>query len=240
MSNLKQRYVFLIVILFGFFTNFTYAQEGFRGTIESIPPDIATKMQGHSWHDACPLPLKSMSYLTVNYWGFDHKPHQGHFIILNILAGETLQIFQELYQIKFPIEKMVLPSVYSSKQNDWLAIDWKSSEDDDTYGFLCRFDDQSPGKFSPHSYGVAMDINPVYNPAVVANNKIEPEKGRKYFDRNLQHEGMINEKVVAIFAKHGWKWGGYWGKDKLDYMHFEKDMDEHYMCRALIPDPKKL
>lgn len=212
----------------------SYAQDNFRGSVESIPPEIAEKMVAHTWHKGCPLPLNSMNYLTVTYWGFDHKPHEGHLIVLNVLAGETLQIFQELYQIKFPIEKMVLPDNYSSDKNDWSSIDWKSSEDDNTSGFLCREDDQTLGQFSPHSYGIAIDINPVYNPARVANNKVEPESGKKYFDRELRHAGMINEKVVAIFTKYGWKWGGYWAKDKIDYQHFQKDMDKHYICPVLM------
>lgn len=230
-SNVKKHFLAMVVISCA---SLCYAQDGFHGSVEPIPPETAKNMLGHSWHDGCPLPLNSMSYLTVTYWGFDHKPHEGHLIILNILAGETLQIFQELYQFKFPIEKIVLPENYASKKNDWLSLDWKSSEDDNTSGFLCRDDDQNPGKFSPHSYGIALDINPVYNPSFVTNNKVEPESGKKYFDRNLHHEGMINEKVVAIFTKHGWKWGGYWTKDKLDYQHFQKDMDEHYICPTLI------
>ena len=230
--NRIKKYLFILILLL--ITNICYSDDGFRGSIEPVPKNIVEKMQGHTWHKGCPLPLNAMSYLTVTYWGFDHKPHQGNLIILNILAGETLQIFQELYQIKFPIEKIVLPDAYSSQKNDWLSIDWKSSEDNDTSGFLCRDDDQTPGQFSPHSYGIALDINPVYNPSRVANNKVEPESGKKYFDRNQNHQGMINEKVVAVFARHGWKWGGYWAKDKIDYQHLQKDMDEHYMSPTLI------
>jgi len=235
---MRKRYLLFIAITLAASARLTYAQDEFRGSIESIPSEITKKMSDHTWHKGCPFPLSSMSYLTITYWGFDHNPHEGHLIVLNLLAGETLQIFHELYQIKFPIEKMVLPETYASQENDWLSIDWKQSEDDNTSGFLCRDDDQSPGQFSPHSYGVAFDINPVYNPSKVADNKIQPKAGKKYFDRNSHHDGMINEKVVAIFAKHGWKWGGYWPKDKIDYMHFQKDMDEHYMCPSLVPNSK--
>lgn len=208
-------------------TSACYADDGFRGSLEPIPANIAQKMIGHTWHSGCPLPLKSMSYLTLTYWGFDHKPHEGHLIVLNMLAGEALQIFNDLYKIKFPIEKMVLPE------------DQASSEDNNSSGFSCRYDEQSPGQLSPHSYGIAIDINPVYNPSMIANNKVDPESGKKYLDRELTHEGMIDEKVVTIFAKYGWKWGGYWAKEKVDYQHFQKDMDEHYVCSTLLPLPKK-
>lgn len=232
---MKKCNFWVTVVLFALTTHVSLAQSDFRGSIEPVPSKIAASMIDHTWHKGCPLPISSMSYLTLTYWGFDHKPHEGHLVVLSLLAGEILQIFEELYDIKFPIEKMALPDAYASEKNDWLAIDWKSSEDNDTYSYLCREDDQTPGSFSPHSYGVALDINPKFNPSKVANNKVQPSTGKKYFDRSLQHEGMIDNKVVAIFAKHGWKWGGYWPADKVDYMHFQKDIDEHYMCRKLIP-----
>lgn len=70
-------------------------------------------------------------------------------------------------------------------------------------------------------------------------NKVEPVSGKKYFDRSLRHEGMVNEKVMAIFARYGWKWGAYWAKDKIDYQHFQKDIDKHYMCQSLIAYSKQ-
>lgn len=45
---------------------------------------------------------------------------------------------------------------------------------------------------------------------------------------------MITNQVVAIFAKYCWKWGGYFEKDKLDYQHFQKEMDQHYYAPTLI------
>lgn len=209
------------------------AQSVFRGSMEPIPEPVAKAMQGYTWHKGCPVPLDQLSYLTVSYWGYDHQPHEGHLIVLNILAGETLQIFQKLYQMKFPIEKMVLPEKYQSKD------DFKSTDDNNTYGFFCREDEQSPGDFSPHSYGIAFDINPVYNPARIAHGKIAPAAGKKYFNRKFQHDGMIDEKVVAVFTQSGWKWGGYWSEAKKDYMHFQKDIDENYSCPYLISHVKK-
>jgi hypothetical protein len=31
----------------------------------------------------------------------------------------------------------------------------------------------------------------------------------------------MGKKVIDIFKKYGWKWGGNWRSSK-DYMHFEK------------------
>jgi len=224
--------IFTISVSIGFSASI-FAQDNFHGSLESIPESIKKEMINQTWHQGCPVPLDKMSYLTLSYWGFDHKTHEGHLVVLNQLAGETLQIFRELYQMKYPIEKMVLPDIYKSKD------DWKSSENNNTYAFFCRKDEQNPDKFSPHSYGIAIDINPLYNPAVVANGKIQPEAGRKYLDRKIRHESMINEAMVRVFARYGWKWGGYWSPNNVDYMHFQKDIDEHYICNSFEFFPKR-
>lgn len=224
----------LLVLTSLTFISANYAQE-FRGSVEPIPEKIAANMIGKTWHSGCPLPLKSLSYVTVSYWGFDHQVHEGHFVVLKNLAGESMQIFQALFDMKFPIEKMQLPDVYATSPKDnWSSVDWKSSEDNNTNGFFCREDDQNPGQFSPHTYGIAFDINPVQNPSYIANKQIMPKAGKKYFNRQLQPPGMVNEKVVALFAKYGWKWGGYFTPGNLDYQHFQKDMDFHYICPTLI------
>lgn len=74
----------------------------------------------------------------------------------------------------------------------------------------------------------------VYNPALVYDGKVQPEKGKAYLDRKVQHEGMVTDEVVQLFAKYGWKWGGYYSPKNIDYMHFEKDIDENYSCNSMI------
>lgn len=58
-------------------------------------------------------------------------------------------------------------------------------------------------KLSMHSYGCAIDIDPVRNAL-----------GRKYLP-----DRMIPIKVVKLFEAEGWKWGGQWSRP--DAMHFE-------------------
>ncbi len=204
--------------------------KGFYGSVQPIPQKIQQQMQGYTWHKGCPLSLKAMRYLTITYYGFDHKDHVGHLIVLKNIALETLEIFQGLYQQKYPIESMVLPSSFKSKD------DWKSTEHDNTAAYFCRKDDQVLNRFSPHSFGIAIDINPLYNPSRVAKNKVQPEQGKTYLARKKHHQGMIRSdgKVVKLFAQYGWKWGGYWPDAEIDYMHFQKAMDHRYTCTNLV------
>ena len=53
--------------------------------------------------------------------------------------------------------------------------------------------------------------------------KVYPRTGLAYQDRVNNRKGMVNDKVVAIFAKYGFPfWGGNWTYDDRvrDYQHF--------------------
>ncbi len=80
-------------------------------------------------------------------------------------------------------------------------------------------------QWSAHSYGLAIDLNPVMNPYVAAD-KVLPEKGRLFSDRTKDAPGMITKSSLAyqVFIAHGWHWGGDFTSVK-DYQHFEKSME---------------
>ena len=181
-------------------------------------------MIGHSWHKGCPLGFDHLAYLQLSYWGFDNQPHQGELIVYRPIAEETVDIFKHLFTIHFQIERMQLP--------EKLPKGMSNSDADNTSGFYCRTDDQNPTQLSKHSYGLAIDINDLYNPAV-EGNKVDPAAGRKYLNRNLNHEGMIKvgEEPFLIFTHHGWYWGGFY--KEVDYQHFEKLYIKHYAVNEM-------
>ncbi len=79
-------------------------------------------------------------------------------------------------------------------------------------------------ELSKHALGLAIDINPLFNPCV--NNGIASIKeSEKYINRKNYSLGMIveDDDCVRIFKKYGWTWGGDWVNPK-DYQHFEKDV----------------
>lgn len=61
---------------------------------------------------------------------------------------------------------------------------------------------------SHHSYGCVVDLNYEYNPLI---NGANPYLGKS--------EYAITSKVVNIWKRHGFLWGGDWSGTK-DYMHF--------------------
>lgn len=218
------------------FVHFAYAAENFHAKRSAIPSDIKKLMVGHTWNKSCPIGFDKLSYLQVSYWGFDNKTHIGEIIVYTPLANETIDIFRQLYAIKFPIEQMQIPE-HLPKSSANVQPGAETSNMNNSSGFYCRADGQTSTKLSAHSYGIAIDINPVYNPAK-AGNAVEPENGRKYLDRQLNQPGMINEGSPAflIFARHGWYWGGYYSQ--VDYMHFMKIITKQYIVNHLEYIPK--
>jgi hypothetical protein len=59
----------------------------FIGKKEKLSAALRAKIAGRtiddgtSWWPDCPIKLDEMSYLTLSYIGFDHKPHIGHMIV---------------------------------------------------------------------------------------------------------------------------------------------------------------
>ncbi|MCF7792075.1 MAG: M15 family metallopeptidase [Victivallales bacterium] len=198
-----------------------------------LPESIRKKITGKSWKEGCPVSMDQLSYLKVKYWGFDNKPHIGELIVNKAIAEDTVKVFKELFEVKYPIQSMKLPSYYVDHPDD-------PTRKNNTSAFYFRKDTQSPNKNSIHSYGIAIDLNPFYNPAIVAHGKVEPEGAEKYLNRKLKHKGMIHEgdDVFMIMTKHGWAWGQYF-KQGVDPMHFEKIVNRQYIIKSLEYYPNK-
>ena len=183
-----------------------------------IPDYIVTKMIGNSMpiSNMEKIDIRDLAYLQVTYWGFDEKSHIGEMIVNKKIAQEVLDIFKEVYENKYHIEKIRLIDEYG-------ANDEESMQDNNTSAFCYRVVKNSK-KLSNHSLGIAIDINPLYNP-YIDGKRIEPANAGIYKDRNINVKGIIRkgDTLYNAFIKRGWKWGGNW-KTKKDYQHFEKDI----------------
>lgn len=181
-----------------------------------IPENVLTKMVGNSIpvESKDKINIEDLSYLKITYWGFDETTHIGEMIVNKCVAQEVLDIFREVYEYKYPIEKIKLIDEYG-------ANDEMSMEDNNSSAFCYRTITNS-NKLSNHSLGYAIDINPLYNPYVV-ENFVSPVSSTLYADRNIVNKGTITKGdfLYNAFIKRGWSWGGDWIKRK-DYQHFEK------------------
>jgi hypothetical protein len=189
----------------------------FHGSIAAI--DAATRSSmGGSWRPACPVPIGDLRLLTLSFWGFDGATHTGHLIVHQRYASDVLGVFRQLYDARFPIRKMEIVHEYAGDHYDGRT---DRPADDDTAAFNCREVLGSPGVWSQHSYGWAIDINPIENPYISGTGEVFPKEGQAFVKRTGSPPGMIepNDVVVRAFAAIGWEWGGNWHSIQ-DFMHF--------------------
>ena len=193
----------------------------YQSSISKITPEIKKRMlKGNSWRKGCPVSLENLRYLRVTHLDFRGKDVRGEIIVHKDVSKEVTEIFESLYEIAYPVYKMKLVSDY--KGNDWQSI-----ESGNTSAFNCRNATGSK-KWSKHSYGKAIDINPIENPYIARSGRISHKASLKYRKRVHRKSTSADkavlvkgDKAIQIFKKNGWKWGGDWSEVK-DYQHFYK------------------
>ena len=159
---------------------------------------------------------EDLRYVIVKYYDFNGEEHKdGEMIVHKLVAQEVLEIFYKLYQNKYPIEKMVLVDKYDGD-------DELSMRDNNTSCFNYRIV-ENIDRLAWHAFGLAIDVNPLYNPYVV-DDTIYPSTAGDYVNRDIEFEGKIdhNDLAYKVFTEYGWKWGGDFAYTK-DYQHFYKE-----------------
>ena len=132
---------------------------------------------GPSWHPGCPVEPRHLRRVDVNYIGFDGQTHRGDVIVHEDLASEVVAIFEQLRQLRYPIEKIRTADTYPG------ADDELSMEDNNTSAFNCR-DIPGTGRWSQHAFGRAIDLNPLLNPSIDQTGAFQPKDAAPYLDRN--------------------------------------------------------
>jgi len=190
-------------------------QPVFQGRQGSVPAAIVERMRQSSWRPGCPVPIAELAHLRLSHWGSDGAVHEGELIVHHELAAEVLVIFKALFEQKFPIEKMRLIEEYQGSDD-------RSMADNNTSGFNCRPVLGKPQVFSKHSYGRAIDINPLWNP-MVEGGTVLPPGGVSFAARDRPAPGLLRKgsPAVRVFTSRGWTWGGDFTSMK-DYQHFQK------------------
>ena len=186
--------------------------------IREIGDDVFTRIQGKSYKDNCKVPLDDLRYLTIAYVDFDGNVQKGELICNEAIASDLLEIFRQLYLQEYPLESVRLIDEFD-------ADDVKSMQANNTSCFNYR-EIAGTNKLSNHALGLAIDINPLYNPWVKEKEgkiSVSPEEGRPYADRSkpLPHKIDENDPCYQLFKAYGFTWGGSWNSPK-DYQHFEK------------------
>lgn len=162
---------------------------------------------------------EELRYVHIWHFDFDGNPAEGELICNEYIAQDLVEIFHQLYCNEYRLEKVLLIDEYDGD-------DIASMEDNNTSCFNYRVVAGS-SSLSKHAYGLAIDINPLYNPYVTYGNdgtmNVSPVSGESYADRAINFPYKIDEDDLCykLFKQHGFTWGGSWNHSK-DYQHFQK------------------
>jgi len=187
-------------------------------SINEIPSFLVQDMVNKSiWHKDCPVEINRLKLLTVSHYNFDHQISIGQIIVLDKISQAVLHIFKELLLLKFPIHSIQLMNEFNG--SDELSM---AANNSSCFNFRSI---EGTKTLSMHSYGLAIDINPVQNPFIIMKHNTKkvnvlPKQATEFLNRHNQRNGMV-EPIVGIFKKYGFsEWGGTWNSP-IDYHHFQ-------------------
>lgn len=184
-------------------------------TASPVPDTVFSRMRGHSYTKGCPVRRADLRYLRLLHRNADGRTQVGEMVCNKAIAAQLVEIFRALYRAHYRIERMVLI-------DDYGADDDRSMAANNTTCFNYRRMTGSRGRVSRHGYGMAVDINPLYNP-YVKGRTVKPDAARPYAYRRKGVPMAITHGDIchSLFIRHGFRWGGAWRSLK-DYQHFEK------------------
>lgn len=183
-----------------------------------ISDAVFARMEGKSFKADCTTSRSDLRYVRLLHMGFDGQVHVGELVVNKKIAQIMIDVFYDLYLADYPIEKVILVDEYGADDN-------LSMSDNNTSSFNFRRVVGST-TLSRHSFGMAIDVNPLYNPWVYelgGESIIDPVGGAPYVDRTgdcpymIDHDDLCYKLLIA----NGFAWGGDW-TTSLDYQHFSK------------------
>lgn len=176
------------------------------------------RMQGKSYKAEYTIPRGELRYIKALHITDKGEITLGEMVVNRAIASDIVAILSALFEAEYPIERMVLVDEYN-------ADDEASMRANNSSAFNYR---PTPGgtRLSAHSRGMAVDINPLYNPYVKVYPDrvyVAPATATEYVNRYGAFPYKIDRDDLCcrLFLQHGFEWGGDYRTIK-DYQHFEK------------------
>lgn len=219
--------------------------------VQPLPNEVKSRMiEIGIWKPGCPVDIDRLRLVQFTHYDFFDQQQKGQIVVLDAVAERVAAIFRTLYQHKFPISQ-------AKTIDEYWGQDKLSMAANNTSAFNYR---PIAGKtlLSVHSYGVAIDVNPIQNPCLEPKTITDPEEvliavqpaeGQGYLNRTNVRSGMSEQildastgvRVVELFQQNGfYVWGGKWN-DPVDWQHFQPSRAAAEWLAFMSPkDAKKL
>lgn len=201
------------------------------------------RIRGISYRENEQISPAELRYLRIPYFDFNGEMRTGEMICNHSIAMPLLDIFHTLFEHRYPVERIQLVDDFQADddlcclKNNTSCFNYRTIAGTDT--------------LSRHAFGMAVDVNPFFNPYVTyiskntdgtaditgaanadAHNastnsniqiRISPPGSEAYADRerDFPHKIAPGDLCYELFKSHGFTWGGDWTHCK-DYQHFER------------------
>lgn len=188
-------------------------------TSEPLSDAVFKRMNGKSFKDNKYIRRGDLRYLRLLHYDGKGRIVTGEMVCNKAIASDLVDIFRKLYDARYPIERMVLIDDYGADDETSMRANNSSC--------FCFRNVSGSGRLSRHSMGMAVDINPLYNPQYRKSRSgkvtVSPSTATRYVDRRGKYPYKIvrGDLLYRLFTSHGFRWGGAW-KSTKDYQHFEK------------------
>lgn len=153
--------------------------------------------------------LDELILMDVLYKSTDQRLHQGQILTNKKIENDIRNMFVFMLENDFVIEKAI-PIVHYN-WDDSLSMD-----DNNTYSFCYR-----NVSYSKHARGMAIDINPRFNPLRWKNADYPNQPEGAVLDTTVNGTLYSGHRVVEEFQRLGFRWGHTFSKYYDDH-HFEK------------------
>ena len=185
---------------------------------EPIPDGVWARMQGKTYKENPYIGRDDLRHVRALHWDYDNQMHVGEMIVNKQIADCVAGILRQLFDAKYPIQRMLLPDVYDADDETQMR--------DNNSSCFCYRNIAGSANLSKHARGLAVDINTLYNPyykdRADGTRYIQPATAEAYCDRTWDFPYKIDHDDLCfkLFTEAGFEWGGDWTSCK-DYQHFE-------------------
>ena len=185
---------------------------------DPIPDEVWQRMQDKTYKENPYIQRSDLRHIRALHWDYDEKIHIGEMVCNKLIADKVARILRQLFDAKYPIQRMLLPDVYGADDETQMR--------DNNSSCFCYRAIAGTTKLSKHARGLAVDINTLYNPYYKdredGSRFIQPATAAEYCDRTKEFPYKIDHEDLCfrLFTEAGFEWGGDWTTCK-DFQHFE-------------------
>lgn len=176
----------------------------------TVITSTTSKEVSSTYRKGCPVGARDLKTIRINQEGMDGLVHRGEIIVRSDLASKVADSFEQVFAAGFPVAQMRNPNVWNGSDTSMMSAN-------NTSAFNCRRVVGNPTALSPHSYGKAIDFNPVQNPYRDPTGRWWPSS-QYSTNRPAGVPGLHTESSASVraFKGNGFRWFRGW-----DWHHFE-------------------